>query len=97
MAGASKTKPEGATERLMKACTVSGLPMKCQASANLWWPSSKTSGPPPAWDLSWRQASALAGTFHAVLLAPGLDFSRMVTGSPMAPSSISALAFITGG
>ena len=46
--------------------------MKCQPSANLWWPSSKASGPPPLVLRSCRQASAATGTSHAVRLLPGL-------------------------
>ena len=58
--------------------------MKCQARANLWWPSSNTSGPPPECSGRCRQAMALAGTSHAVSLRPGLLLMRMESGVPIA-------------
>ena len=71
--------------------------MKYRARANLWWPSSNTSGPPPDWERFWRHACAPAGTSHANWRLPGLLLMRMLSGVPMAPASTSSLARITGG
>ncbi len=54
-------------------------------------------GPPPFFAGSRRQAWAAGGIVHAVRLTPKLLLMRMVSGSPIAPESISVLAFITGG
>ena len=81
----------------MKAWTSSGSPMKCQARANLWWPSSNTSGPPPDCSVRCRQAMALSGTSQAVALRPGLLLMRMESGVPIASSAISSRARTTGG
>ena len=81
----------------MKAWTASGSPMKCQARANLWCPSSNTSGPPPESSGLCRQAMALCGTSQAVALRPGLLLIRMESGVPIAPSAISTRARTTGG
>ena len=55
--------------------------MKCQARANLWWPSSKSMGPPP--QISGLEAPGprrASGTCQAVGLKPALLLMRMVSG-----------------
>ena len=49
----------------------------------MWWPSSKSIGPPPQISGLKRQAQAASGTCQAVGLKPALLLMRMVSGSPI--------------
>ena len=97
MAGASRMLPGSRSVASIQACTASAWPMKCQPRANLWWPSSKTSGPPPHCSGAKRQASAAGGMGQESGLVAELLLMRMVSGSPISPASMSAFARITGG